>query len=383
MRTLVESVEDFAILSMNADGHIESWNPGAELTFGYAAGEIIGRHTAVLFTPEDRAQGVPEEEMREAREHGRAADERWHMRKDGSRFYASGVLTPLGDEPDSGFVKVARDLTDQKRADEELRRVHEELERRVGERTEELRRTIETMLSEVKERRAAEERARNLVGQLVSAQEDERRRISRDLHDQLGQRLTAMRLKLAALKDACGDDEELCLQVGAVQELAERVDSEVDFLAWELRPTALDDLGLMAALTNFVQEWSKHYNIPAEVQVTGFGTGGLRLPPQTETCFYRIAQEALNNINKYAQAARVAVVLERRGTDAVLVVEDDGVGFDPEAKMAEGGSLGLVGMRERASLAGGSLEIESAPGRGTTVYARVPVAPPEGSNARE
>jgi signal transduction histidine kinase len=193
--------------------------------------------------------------------------------------------------------------------------------------------------------------------------------------------LTAIRLKLSALKDACGHDGELCAQIEAVQALAERVDSEVDFLAWELRPTALDDLGLTAALTNFVREWSKHYNVPAEVQVTGFDTGGLRLPPQTETCLYRITQEALNNISKYAQAARVAVVLERRGAAAVLVVEDDGVGFDPEEKMAAGTSLGLVGMRERAALVGGSLEIESALGGGTTIYARVPVGTPEGGDA--
>jgi signal transduction histidine kinase len=252
------------------------------------------------------------------------------------------------------------------------------MEARVGERTGELRSTVEAMLAEVKERRAAEEQARTLVGQLVTAQEDERRRISRDLHDLLGQQLTAIRLKLAALRGACGASGELCAQVAAVQELAERVDSEVDFLAWELRPTALDDLGLAAALANYVGEWSKHYNVPGEVQVTGFGTGTLRLPPQTETCLYRIAQEALNNVSKYAQAARVAVVLERRGAEAVLVVEDDGVGFDPEEKMAAGTSLGLVGMRERAALAGGSLEIESSREQGTTVYARVPVAPPEG-----
>jgi signal transduction histidine kinase len=284
--------------------------------------------------------------------------------------------------PGSGYVKIMRDLTEQKRAEEELRRTRGELEQRVTERTQELQQSVESILVEVKERRAAEEHARRLVGQLVTAQEDERRRISRDLHDQLGQQLTALRLKLAALKEACGD-EELCAQVEAVQKLAERVDSEVDFLAWELRPTALDDLGLTAALANFVQEWSKHYQIPAEVHVEGFGSGALRLPPQAETCLYRITQEALNNIAKYAQAARVAVLLERRDSQAVLVVEDDGVGFDPEESMAGARGLGLVGMRERAALIGGSLEIESASGQGTTIYARVPVELPRGRGGVE
>jgi PAS domain S-box-containing protein len=381
LRLLVESVQDYAIFSVTPDGRVSYWNAGAERVFGFAEQEIMGRPIDLVFTPEDRAAGVPAAELAEALETGRAADERWHLRKDGSRFFASGVVRPVvRGGVLHGFVKVARDLTAERGVAETLRDAHENMEARVVERTDELRLTVEAMLAEVKERRAAEEHARNLVGQLVTAQEDERRRISRDLHDLLGQQLTAIRLKLAALKDACGDREELCAQVAAVQELAERVDSEVDFLAWELRPTALDDLGLTAALTNFVHEWSKHYSVPAEVQVTGFGTGGLRLPPQTETCLYRIAQEALNNISKYAQAARVALVLERHDGNAVLVVEDDGVGFDPEEKAAEGGSLGLVGMRERAALVGGSLEVESAPGRGTTVYARVPVGPPEGGD---
>jgi two-component system, chemotaxis family, CheB/CheR fusion protein len=380
MRALVDSVDDFAIFSMDARGHIESWNPGAEHTFGFTEDEIIGRHASILFTPEDRARGVQEEEMRTARAEGRAADERWHVRKDGSRFYASGVLSPLDDAPDSGYVKVARDLTERKQTEEELRRTHDELEHRVAVRTEELRRTVESMLNEVKERRAAEEQAHTLVGQLVTAQEDERRRISRDLHDQLGQQLTALRLKLSAMREECDQDEVARARVEEVQALAERLDSEVDFLAWELRPTALDDLGLPVALANFVKEWSGHYNIPASAHITGFNSGTLRLPPQVETCLYRIAQEALNNIYKHAQAARVSVILERRDGHAVLVVEDDGVGFDvAEAPVWEGGrGLGLVGMRERAALLGGSAEFESEPGKGTTVYARVPVGPGPG-----
>jgi signal transduction histidine kinase len=320
-------------------------------------------------------------ELAEALESGRAADERWHVRKDGSRFFASGVVRPvLRGGVLRGFVKVARDLTAERGAEEFLRNAHDEMEARVGERTDELRNTVEAMLAEVKERRAAEEHARNLVGQLVTAQEDERRRISRDLHDQLGQQLTALRLKLAAMREECDQDETARSRIQEVQALAERIDSEVDFLAWELRPTALDDLGLTAALVNFVNEWSGHYHIPAEAHVAGFGSGGLRLSPQAETCLYRITQEALNNVYKHAQAARVSVLLERRGPDAVLIVEDDGVGFDAsEAPVWEGGrGLGLVGMRERAALLGGSVEVETGPGKGLTVFARVPVAPGSG-----
>ncbi len=343
LRLLIDSVQDYAIFSVTPDNRVSYWNAGAERVFGFDEQEIIGQPIDVVFTSEDRAAGVPAAELAEARASGRAADERWHVRKDGARFFASGVVRPvLRAGVLYGFVKVARDLTTERGAAEELRGAHDRLEARVVERTGELRAAVEMMLDEVKERRVAEGHARHLVGQLVTAQEDERRRISRDLHDLLGQQLTAIRLKLAALKDACGDRAELYAQVKAVQELAERVDSEVDFLAWELRPTALDDLGLTAALTNFVHEWSKHYSVPAEVQVTGFSSGNLRLPPLTETCLYRITQEALNNVSKYAQAARVSVVLERRGADAVLVVEDDGVGFDPEEKMAAAARLGFA-----------------------------------------
>ncbi|MFL6227182.1 MAG: CheR family methyltransferase [Pyrinomonadaceae bacterium] len=379
LHLLVESVRDYAIFAMTTDGHIEYWNAGAQRVFGFGEEEIVGRPGAIIFTPEDRERGVPQQEIETARREGRAADERWHVRKDGTRFYASGVMTAI--EQDGrvrGFAKIARDLTSQQQSAEELRRAHDELETRVGERTEELRQTVESMLLEVKERSAAEVRAKGLVGQLVTAQEDERRRISRDLHDQLGQQLTALRLKLEALREQSRDREQMREQVEELQDLASRIDSEVDFLAWELRPSALDDLGLATTLVNFAEEWSKHYNIPAEVHVAGME--GARVAPQTETCLYRITQEALNNIYKYAQAARVNVVLERRDGSAVLVIEDDGVGFDLNEAMAGGGGrgLGLVGMRERAALLGGSLEIETAPGKGTTIYARVPVAPPEG-----
>ncbi|MFL6255424.1 MAG: CheR family methyltransferase [Pyrinomonadaceae bacterium] len=374
LRLTVESVTEYAIFTLDEEGRIQSWNAGAERTFGYTEDEVRGMHTAIIFTPEDRARDAVGAELRAARTEGRAADERWHLRKDGSRFYASGVLSPLGDSAASGYVKVLRDLTDQKRAEEELNRSHDEMEMLVSERTQELHGTVLAMLAEVKERRGAEAYARSLVGQLVTAQEDERRRISRDLHDQLGQQLTAMRLKLAALREACGPDTSMGSQIEEVQALAESIDSEVDFLTWELRPTALDDLGLTSALANYVKEWSSHYHIPAEAHFNGFRSGELRLSPQIETCLYRITQEALNNVYKHSQAARVSVILERRGADAVLVIEDDGIGFSPSAAVqAESGhGLGLVGMRERAALLGGSVEFESAPGKGTTVFARIP-----------
>ncbi len=378
LRLLIESVRDYAIFTLTPDGHVATWNSGAGRIFGYAGAEIVGQSGAILFTPEDRERGVPADEMKTAAATGRAADERWHLRKDGTRFYASGVMTPLlRDGELNGFAKVARDLTEQKVAQEELRRSRDHLEARVGERTSELIEVNTTLITEVHERRAAEEHARFLLKQVVTAQEDERQRIARDLHDHLGQQLTALRLKLESVKDQCGDDEELCAEVVRAQAIAGRLDSEIDYLARELRPASLDDLGLVVALGNLIRTWSEHFNIPAEFHTSGLDNE--RLAPEIETALYRIAQEALNNVYKHAGGSRADVILEQREGDAVLIIEDDGRGFDPEVEAAgpgaDGRGMGLVGMRERAALAGGTLDIESMPGQGTTIYARVPVAP--------
>src|SRR5215217_9266576 len=119
---LVEAAKDYAIFMTEADGCVSTWNEGAQRLFGYGEGEIVGEDGNILFTPEDRESGAPERELQKARKEGRAEDERWHMRKDGSRFWASGFVRPVRDERDNliGFSKVARDLTERKRAEETL-----------------------------------------------------------------------------------------------------------------------------------------------------------------------------------------------------------------------------------------------------------------------
>jgi PAS domain S-box-containing protein len=381
MRLLVESVTDYSIILQDAEGRIEFWNPGAERMFGYSEAEAVGQSIALIFTPEDRARGAHLEEMKTAREEGCANDERWHLHKDGSRFYVSGVLTVLRGGELSGYAKIARDLTEKKRAEEDLRRAHEELEQRVSERTSELAKANEALRLENAERRRVEKARLQLLRQLVRTQEDERRRVAREIHDHLGQQSTALRLNLEALKEQCKRYDELCEPIAQTQEIAARLDADVDFLAWELRPASLDDLGLAAALNNFVREWSAHFGIPADVHSAGMD--GERPSPETETNLYRIAQEALNNVYKHAQASRVGVLLERRDNHIALIVEDDGVGFHPGAEAEAQNGLGLLGMRERAMLVGGTLEIESAPNQGTTIFARVPVLFSEEGAAEE
>ena len=129
------------------------------------------------------------------------------------------------------------------------------------------------------------------------------------------------------LKDACGDRADWRAQVEALEAVAQQLDRDVDHLVWELRPTALDDLGLRAALANYVQDWSKRVSISAELHTSGLLDD--RLASETETTLYRIAQEALTNVAKHARAGNVEVILERRADHVLLIVEDDGVGFDP------------------------------------------------------
>jgi PAS domain S-box-containing protein len=213
------------------------------------------------------------------------------------------------------------------------------------------------------------DRARSeLLTRLVFAQEDERRRIARDMHDEFGEHLTALALRIGALKDACRGHAELIRQADALESIARDLDRDVDRLVWELRPTALDDLGLGAALANHVQDWSNRVHIPARLHTAGLLDE--RLASEVETTLYRIAQEALNNAAKYSRARRVDVLLERRPDCVLLIVEDDGVGFDAEAAGSRRG-FGLVGMKERAALIGASLEIETRPGAGTTVLVRL------------
>ena len=186
--------------------------------------------------------------------------------------------------------------------------------------------------------------------------------------------MTALRLNLDALKTRSDATGELRERLEQADHIAERLDADVEFLAWELRPAGLDDIGLPGTLSKFLREWSDHYGIAADLHVSGLDHH--RLDQDVETSLYRIAQEALNNIFKHARAARADVLLERRDTQVVLIIEDDGVGFDPGGAAAPENDrgLGVLGMRERAALAGGTLDIESQPGQGTTIFVRVPLA---------
>jgi two-component system CheB/CheR fusion protein len=348
LRLLVDSVTDYAIYTMTDQGVIDSWNIGAERVFGYRADQIVGTSFATLFTQEDRDAGVPATELARAASEGRTMDERYHVRRDGTIFYASGVTTRMGSGRRASFAKIARDLTTQQRVADELRDSHAQLDQRVADRTLELR-------TAVADQESAQRHVVNLLHKVVTAQEDERGRIARNLHDQFGQRLTALRISLERAQDRLTQrgarDEELDRALN----LTQQIDADVGFLSRELRPAVLDHLGLAVALPRYLHEWSDYYGI--EIAYKGGSLEPGLLSHDADVAFYRIAQEALTNVAKHAHASRVDVMLEPRGDSVVLIIEDDGVGFDlSEAAVAERG-VGLFGMRERAGLIGDGTSI--------------------------
>jgi signal transduction histidine kinase len=224
---------------------------------------------------------------------------------------------------------------------------------------------------------ASEVRRGTIFRRLVTAQEEERGRIARELHDQLGQDLTAMSLGLASLAGASPDRPPLeparLEETRNLQAVCRRLQEEVSKLAWRLRPALLDDLGLDGALSNLVEGWSRRTGVLAELYCD---LKGRRLRSELETTFYRIVQEALNNISKHARARSVDVVLQSTSRQVRVSVEDDGCGFNAHRLLALGpmdGHFGLLGMKERIELQGGTIQIDSAIERGTVIVATIPV----------
>jgi len=208
--------------------------------------------------------------------------------------------------------------------------------------------------------------AANALRRILEAQELERRRLARELHDQTGQELTSVLLGLKAVEEAKGEAERT-EALAAVRERVVGTLRDVRRIAVELRPKALDDFGLVAALERLRDTFSEQTGMRVDLEARIRD----RLPADIETAFYRIVQEALTNIVKYAQASEVSIVLARKAGMVTAVVEDNGRGFIPDGS-SEG--LGLVGMGERLALLGGKLKIESSPGGGTTIVAQVPLS---------
>jgi two-component system CheB/CheR fusion protein len=290
----------------------------------------------------------------------------------GGRFFLARIL-PYRTTEDriAGVVLTFVDITEGQVAQDAVRKARESLEERVRERTALLDATNTTLRQEVHTHQRVERERQQLQRLLLNAQEEERRRISRELHDEIGQQIPALMLSLRALESE-DDPERSAAKLRELRAWIERFGDEIHQVALKLRPAALDDLGLARALSSYVEAWTARTGIAAELVAVGIEEQ--RLPPLIETTVYRIVQEAMTNVVRHASAKTVSVSVERRGETVLAIVEDDGVGFEPGALVGAGvAHIGLAGMRERATIVGGEFTVASHAGAGTTVRVRLPI----------
>ncbi|MEP6809564.1 MAG: PAS domain S-box protein [Chthoniobacterales bacterium] len=362
-RLLVDGARDYAIFQINLENKIIYWSAGAERNFGWTAEEALGQPGRLIFTPEDRAIKREETEMRIALKEGCASDRRWHIRKDGTRIWVDGVMRRLDDAEGNlrGFAKIARDATEERAAEEDLRRARDELELRVEERTRDL-----TAINRELERTMAERQM--LEKELLEISEREKRRIGEDLHDIICQELTATALFLKSR--AKNVEAESPDAAATLEESAQIVNRNVGLardLARGLQPADLKGAGLKRALHALADqacekgEMKCHFRAARGVRVTD-DTIALHL--------YRVAQEAVNNAVKHSGAKNLLIVLDKNTENVCVTVEDDGKGFSPRRRSK---GLGLHIMRYRANALGGHLKIEKRKRGGMQITCVIPV----------
>ncbi|MDX2044283.1 MAG: sensor histidine kinase [Acidobacteriota bacterium] len=215
-----------------------------------------------------------------------------------------------------------------------------------------------------------------LLQRFEAVREAERKRLSRELHDQVGQDLVALSLELRSLKKKVALDSEAADQLEQAEEIVSLLDQRIHDFAWQLRPLILDDLGFQVALLSLIEKWSAKSGIKVAFQC--LERNQLKLPSDVESGLYRIVQESLINISKHSNASSVNVVIKFQSNLLTMVIKDNGRGFDLASvsdKVATGGSFGLLGMLERAELIGGVLDISSKSNYGTTIKVSVPLYP--------
>jgi len=322
-RHLLDSIKDYAIIVLSPEGHVLTWNLGAEAMLGYSKQEILGTHFSKFYLPEGVESGLPVQELVIAEQDGRFTDEGWRVRRDRSTFWASVVVTPLRDSKGKlcGFAKVTQDCT---------------------------------------ARRDADERIKRLSAQVFHAQDLERRRIARELHDDLGQQLLALKM----LVDKTKDDQAI--------ELADSALTWVRNLAYLLHPPLLDEVGLTAALKWFVDGLAQRSGIRVELKIQPDRFP--RLGTDIETAIFRIVQESLSNVFRHSSSERATVELEKESGQVVVRIRDYGKGFPDNGEPIESNvvGVGIAGMRERIRQFGGELRVSRCE-PGTMVAASIPL----------
>lgn len=351
LAAIVESSSD-GIVSATLEGVLMTWNAGAARIFGYAPEEAIGRRVTDIIRPPDTIDEAATEQriarVREAAD--RDAQELVRLRKDGTQIVLSSVACPLR-RPDGsafGVAAILRDVTESRRRDEELRTRNAELEVRASQ-------------------------MRALTARMLTVREEERTRISREVHDELGQLLTGIKMDLRWIGRrivpglAPAAVQEVSARLTEVDALVNRTIETVQRIAVELRPSVLDALGLPAALRDEARRFGRRTGNIVELDVE------VAAPPtDIATTLFRVAQELLTNVARHASASRVHIRLDETAAGWRLTVADDGVGVrdDPTGKPT---SLGLLGIQERLNAVGGSFQLTSERGGGTVAIAQVPL----------
>jgi PAS domain S-box-containing protein len=373
LRKLSRAVEQSpaSVLITDADGTIEYVNPKfVELT-GYTDAESIGQNPRILNSGKQPPGFY--QELWKTITRGQVWRGEFHNRKKNGDFYWEfASISPIKNDEGviTHFVGVKEDITERKRAEEALQKAHDELERRVEERTAQLSEEIKERVHVEEALRESENHLRYLSSQLLTAQENERKRIALELHDSIGQTLSALKFSVENSLIQVGDNnvrvpvEPLKAIIPLIQESIE----EVRRIQMDLRPSTLDDLGILATISWFCREFQTIYSrIRIEQQIDIHEDD---VPDPLKIIVYRVLQEALNNITKHSEADLVLLSLSKADSTIKLRIEDNGLGFDLEDVLSAESSkrgLGLASMKERTELSGGSFSVESAKGKGTTI----------------
>ena len=355
-RILLENVREYAIFKMDTSRRITTWNTGAGRIFGYTEAEAIGQPADFIFTDEDRAAGVPQQQMEIAAAQGEARDDRSHRCKNGSTFWASGILASLHDRDGKlcGYANVLRDNTDRKMAENRMREMNETLELRVKERTKQVR---------------------LLASTLTMAEQEERRRISQILHDDLQQLLYSIQMRLALVAQETEHAERIALkqkvdEAGASIRDAIRTTRQ---LTVDLSPPVLKGEGLRDALQWLISLMEDVH----QMKVTLASSGKITIPDEDmRILLFQIVRELLFNVVKHAETNEATVTLKKEAEGLVRIqISDAGKGFDVAKAEVQQKGFGLFAVRERLNLFGGRMEIKSTIGQGTRVDVIAPIDP--------
>ena len=345
--SVVQSTDE-GIISLNSRGEVILWNSGAEILFGFSSKEMEGQ-TLERIIPEEYRQAHQAGIKRASETGGKTVEgemfELMGLRRDGSTFPLELSLGYWKKDENIFYTGIVRDITARKEAEKALRHREWELEQ-------------------------SQKELRALGAQLISVQEDERRRLSRELHDDMNQRLAVVALQIQSIQGKLPESDPMQETLHHLNEQVTSLSDNVRHLAYQLHPSILDDLGLVVALQSFIEDFSKwegivvtfdHRNVPRV------------LSQEIALCVYRVTQECLRNVAKHAQASHVSVEVIGGETALQFVVKDNGKGFTPEAVRRGTHGLGLIGMKERIRVLQGEFTVTASMGKGTTITARVPL----------